>query len=233
MTATRSASGRAAISRYAEFVSNGCNVHCRPSMRPDRARRHLSRHRHTVGVRRREQLELPAPAVAAHLHERERQRPSRLFGHAAEDRELGVDIGEVGDDLQHAPTRLADRPRDADQLVGVRRERRRVVALARAVVERPRRREPERTGFDCLASEPGHRLDVALGRGFASRSSLPHHVQPQRAVRHLNRDVDVERPTVERVHELGETTASSRRDPRAGPCPGMSSTPSISSMSRW
>ena len=37
-----------------------------------------------------------------------------------------------------------------------------------------------------------------------SRAALPHHVQAQRAVRHLHRDVDVERPAVERVHELGE-----------------------------
>ena len=43
--------------------------------------------------------------VAARLHERERQRPARLLGHAPEDRELGVDVGEVGDDLQHALAR--------------------------------------------------------------------------------------------------------------------------------
>ena len=49
-----------------------------------------------------------------------------------------------------------------------------------------------------------HRVDVVGGRGLAPRAALPHHVQPQRAVRHLHRDVDVERPAVERVHELGE-----------------------------
>ena len=51
---------------------------------------------------------------------------------------------------------------------------------------------------------PRHRVDVVGRRGFAARAALAHHVQPQRAVRHLHRDVDVERPAVERVHELGE-----------------------------
>ncbi len=157
-----------------------------------------------VGVRGGQQLELAAVGVAAHLHQRERHRPARLLGHAPEDRELGVDVGEVGDALQHALAGGADRPRDADQLVGFGRERGCELTLARAVVERARRGEPERAGFDALTRDPRHRLDV-VGRGdFPAGAALPHHVEPQRAVRHLHRDVDVEGPPVERVHELGE-----------------------------
>ncbi len=145
-----------------------------------------------------------APTVAAGLHERERQRAARLLRHAPQDRELGVRIREVRDDLQHALAARADRLRDPDQLVGLGRERRRGLAPAGAVVQSPRRREAERAGLDRLSRQLRHERYVLGARDFALGAALPHHVQPQRAVRDLDRDVDVEGPAVERVHELGE-----------------------------
>ena len=45
--------------------------------------------------------------------QRERQRPARRLGHRAEEPELGVDVVEVGHDLQHAGAGGADGPGDA------------------------------------------------------------------------------------------------------------------------
>ena len=52
--------------------------------------------------------------------------------------------------------------------------------------------------------ERGHRGDVVGRGGLAVGAALAHHVEAQRAVGHLSGDVDVERPAVERVEELGE-----------------------------
>ena len=77
-------------------------------------------------------------------------------------------------------------------------------ALAGAVVERAGGREAERAGLDGLGRRSGHGLDVLGGGRLAVGAPLPHDVQAQRAVGHLERDVDVERATVDGVHELGE-----------------------------
>ena len=195
ITATRSASGSAAISRYTGFVSSGCSVHCKPEQEPDGARRDLAGHRHAVGVGRREQLELAAPAVAAHLHERERQRPARLLGHAPEDRELGVDVGEVGDDLQHAPTRLRRSPRAMPTSSSASAVS--VGVCSPLLVRWLSVREvenPSAPASIALAREPAIASMSSAVAGLAPGAALAHHVQPQRAVRHLHRDVDVERP---------------------------------------
>ena len=122
---------------------------------------------------------------------------------------------------------------DADQLVGLGGERRRGLARAGAVVERARRGEAERAGLDRLRA--ASRAIAAMssgGRRLAPRAALAHHVQPQRAVRHLH--ARRRRRTGGRRARRGTrgTTASSTPGPRASTAPGMSSTPSISSMSR-
>ncbi len=170
----------------------------------DRAGSDLPRHRQAIGIGGRQQLELAPVGVTAHLHERERHGPARCLGHSPEDRELLVDIREVRHPLQHALAGRADRARDAEQLAGLRGERRCEVALARTVVQRAGGREAERAGLDPVTSESGHGLDVVRGGGLAAGSALPHHVKPQRSVRDLHGDVDVERPPVEGVHELRE-----------------------------
>ena len=232
MTATRSASGSVAISRYTRFVSSGCSVHCKPEHEADRPRRDLARHRHAVGVRRGQQLELAAVRVAAHLHERERQRPARLLGHAPEDRELGVDVGEVGDALQHALARLADRARDADQLVGLGGERRRELTLARAVVERARGGEPERAGLDRPRARC--RAIAAMSSAVAASRRAPR--SPITCSRNAPcgtctaTSTSNGRPSSESMNSGNDCQFHAR--PSCSTTPGMSSTPSISSMRR-
>ena len=87
----------------------------------------------------------------------------------------------------------ADRPRDADELVGLAVS---VGVSSPLLVRWLSVRDvvnPSAPASIALARERGHRLDVVGGRGLALRAALAHHVQPQRAVRHLHRDVDVER----------------------------------------
>ncbi len=202
-----------------------------PEQEPDRARRDLSGHRDTRGVGLVEQLELSPVPVAAYLDEGERQRAPGFLRHAPEDRELGVDVGEVGDHLQHAPAGRTDRPGDAHQLVGLGGQGGRVLTATRAVVQRARRREPQCTGFDRAVREIAHRRDVVGGGALAPRTPLPHHVQPQRSVRHLQRHVDIERSRAERVRNSGNDPQFHAR-PSCSTVPGMSSTPSINSMRR-
>ena len=114
----------------------------------------------------------PSPRTCT--SENDSGRPD-VSGHAPEDRELGVEVGEVGHDLQHSLPRPADRLRDPDQLVGLRGQCGRVLAFAGAVIERPRRREAEGSGLDCLAVrvEPSRRCRarVATSR-LAPRSPI-------------------------------------------------------------
>jgi hypothetical protein len=112
--------------------------------------RHLGGHGHALGVGPGQQLQLPAPAVAAGLHQGERQRPPRLLGHAPEDAELGVDVPEVGHDLEDALAGGPDGTGDAHELVGSGRERGSGLAPAGAVVERAGRGEPQRAGLHRL-----------------------------------------------------------------------------------
>ena len=73
-----------------------------------------------------------------------------------------------------------------------------------SVVAGAGRGEAEGAGLDALAGEFGHQRDVVGGGVLVVRAALAHHVQPQRAVRHLGADVDVVRPLVDGVEELGE-----------------------------
>ena len=64
--------------------------------------------------------------------------------------------------------------------------------------------KPMAPASTACAGQRRHRLDV-VGRGhLALGAALPHHVEPQRAVRHVGGEVDVVVAAVERVEELGE-----------------------------
>ena len=124
--------------------------------------------------------------------------------HLAQRVELVVDVEEVGHHLQHAGAAGADPFGDADEFGrrggecrGVRTGRGLVIAgAAGGEAERPR--------LDALPGEFGHERDVFGCRVLVVRTALAHHVEPQRAVRHLRSDVDVVRPLVDGVEELGE-----------------------------
>ena len=87
-----------------------------------------------VGVGLVEQLELPRVLGGVDARQRERQRPAGGLGHRPEQAELGVDVVEVGHDLQHAGAGGADGAGDAEQLVGVGGEGGRELAVGAAVV---------------------------------------------------------------------------------------------------
>ena len=64
--------------------------------------------------------------------------------------------------------------------------------------------KPERAGLDRRGRDATHRDDLVGGRRIAVRAALAHDVEPHRAVRHLGRDVDVVRVTLDRVEVVGE-----------------------------
>ena len=164
------------------------------------------RHRHAVGVRLVEQLELPAPAVAAHLQRarttaagptprpcagrsrtRRRRRRSR--------RRPAARRWPVAPIARAMPTSSSA----SAVSVGVNSP------LLRAVVERARRREAERAGLDRLARERGHRARCRRGVAVSRRAPRsPITCSRSAPCGTCTRDVDVEGPAVERVHELGE-----------------------------
>ncbi len=175
-----------------------------PEEQADRPGGDLAGHRDAGGVGLLQQGELAAPPVAPGLDQRERQRATGLRRHPPEDPELHIDVREVRHDLEHALPGGADGAGDADQLVGLGGQGRRRLALAGAVVERARGREPERPGGHRLGGQRRHRRDVVGGGGLAGGAALAHHVEAQRPMGHLEGDVHVERAPVDRVHELGE-----------------------------
>ncbi len=98
-----------------------------------------------------------------------------------------------------------DRARDADQLVGGRRQARRRSPVCRPVRHGPRGREAEGARLDGLRGQPPHLPDLP-GRGprFVVRSPVAHHVPSQRRVGDLRRDVDRVRRRLQGVEVLGE-----------------------------
>ena len=148
-------------------------------------------------------------------------------------RQLVLGVDEVGDHL-HTPASVAPMsramPTSSSRVGG---ERRRRLAPARAVVERARRREAERAGRDAprRRARPISAISSGVAR-LAVGAALAHHVQPQRAVRHLGGDVDVVRAARRARRGTRRSSASFHESPSCSAAPGMSSTPSISSISR-
>src|SRR3954447_3990778 len=62
--------------------------------------------------------------------------------------------------------------------------------------------EAERAGAQGVGGQPMHRGDVLRGRGLAVDAALAHHIDAQRMMRDLCRDIDRARQAFERVEEL-------------------------------
>ena len=152
----------------------------------------------------------PRLGVVVVLGERERHRTVDRGGELAHPRHLALGRREVlaeragRRELEDPGAELAERAADAEQLVlrGERAGHR--LTVDRHVRDRARRRHAERAGFDRLAHDDGHRLDVGLGRGLVLRAALAHDVAAHRAVRDLRADVEHLRDAVDRVEVLGE-----------------------------
>ena len=139
-------------------------------------------------------------------------------------RELALGIGrvEIGDELDDAAARVLHAERDAQQLGLGGAQRRRRIALHRAMVERARGREAERAGAHRLGGQRAH-LRHLLGRRLLQLGgALAHDEHAQRAVRQLRAEIHVARPRVERIEILAERFPRPASAPRRAPrreCP--------------
>jgi hypothetical protein len=160
----------------------------------------------TVGrVDEGEEVAVGVDGLARTLQGGDRHRPAGGLGHRAEQRELTVEVVEVGHGLEHAHADGADGAGDAQQLVGAGGEARGHAAVGGLVGDGARGREPEGAGLDALGGEAAHPVDLVPGRhGGVVRAAVAHHVAAQRAVRHLGGDVDGLGSAVQGVEVLGE-----------------------------
>ena len=203
-----------------------------PEQQADGTRRTCAAHRDAVGRSRRRAIELPAPRrrrgsaparttavgptprpCAGRSRTRRRRRRSRRRPAARPGRSRPIASAMPTSSSASAVSVGVGSPRLVRWL------------SVREVVK------PSAPASIASAASSRHRRDVVGGRRLAVGAALAHHVQAQRAVRDLGGDVDVERARVERVQELGERLPVHVR-PSSSTAPGMSSTPSISSMSR-
>ena len=189
-----------------------------------------------VGVHRLEGGQHPAVVVTAARAggQRDRQRAAARGGHGPQRLGLLVELGEVGHDLQHAGAQPAEGGGDADQLVALGGERRRVLASAGAVVAGPRRgeaRAPPAATPSAASAAHRRRSRPRWGgrcgrrpahpwRGGAARRAAP----GRRGRCRAGRRSSASRYSPNVCHD------QSRPSWRAEP--GMSSTPSISSIRR-
>ena len=167
--ALRSAIGRPATSRYAGAPENGLNVVSEPEEDADRPRPDLAAHREAVAGRGRDpipEFEPRRPMVLG--RDGDGERAPRSVDHRPHQRELSVEIAEVGDDLEHAGA--TDGARNADEFLVRGAQRRRRLAPARAVVRRARRRESERSRRNCVTRDATHRVDVVGSGASAARA---------------------------------------------------------------
>ena len=189
---------------------------------------------HAVGVRLASSSveDSRVPGAGRDLGERHRQRTARGWHHVAERPELVVDVGEVGDHLQHAGAggpRAAAMPTSSSASavsVGVGSPR-----LVRWFSVRDVVKPSAPAATASAASAPIASISSARGR-LAVGAALAHHVQAQRAVGHLGGEVDVVRAARRARRGTRGSSATSHARPSCSAAPGMSSTPSISSMSR-
>ena len=101
-----------------------------------RARRDLPAHREPRARGGVEECQQPPPLLGTRvvLERRDRHRAPRDLDHLAQQRELRLEVHEVGDDLEDAAARGAQPARDPDELVARRGEARRVAAVGGAVL---------------------------------------------------------------------------------------------------
>ena len=154
--------------------------------------------------------EQACPLVIMTIGKRERQRHSGGLRHGAQHRELAIEIIEIGGELEHAGTiaieagNPAERRCDADEFLRLGPERWRRISLAGPVDLELGAAEPERALLDAGTGEPAHRRDVLVGGGLTRGTSIAHHEQAQRIVRHVDPEVDVMGDSVQGVEILAE-----------------------------
>ena len=147
-----------------------------PEQQADGPRRDLRGHRDAVAVRR------GRAARAGAASRRRASAPARTTAGGPDSSAMRRKIANSASTSVKSETTCstprpgrADRVRDADQLVGLGGQRRRRLAATRAVVQRPRGREPERAGLDRLRGELRHQRRCprrSRPRGCAPRSPI-------------------------------------------------------------
>ena len=148
----------------------------------------------------------PAVGTPVRLGQRHRERPARRGEQPVEHLELALGAGrvEIGDELDHARARVLHAERDAQQFRLRRAQRRRRVALHRAMVERARGREAERPVAHRLRRQHAHLRNLVRRRLLEPGRALAHHEDAQRAVRQLGAEIHVARLGGQRIEILAE-----------------------------
>src|SRR5690606_21896170 len=109
-----------------------------------------------------------------------------------------------GNELEHAPSGRPYCHGNLSQFFLAGGEGRRVLAVARAVIDRARGREAEGAGLQRFSDQPRHLPPVLGRRGFAVRPAFSHDVDPQRRMADLSGDIQVVVPLCQRIHVVGE-----------------------------
>ena len=118
---------------------------------------------------------------------------------------------EVRHDLQPAGAGLAHGLGDRRQLGLLGAQGRDAAAVGGAVIERARGREAERAGAQAFDGELGHAPAIRLGGRLAIGAALAHHIDAQRGVRHLGRDIDVVATRGDGIEVVGEAVPVPRQ----------------------
>ena len=178
-----------------------------PDQQADGARRHLGPDGQTVGHRRLNPAQQVAPGLgmAMALGQREGQGYTGARHHGAHQLELAVGVWpEIRDQLHDAMPGIGDAEGDGLELVRAGAQRRGRVPAGRAVVERARGREADRSGAHGLGGQRAHGGSVLGGGILQAGRPLAHHVEAQRPVGKLCAQVDVVRAPLDRVEILAE-----------------------------
>ena len=143
--------------------------------------------------------------MAVVLCQREGQGHAGARHHGAHQLELAVGVGpEVGDQLHDAMPGVGHTEGDGLELVGAGPERWGRIPAGGAVVQRPRRREPDGPVPQGLGRQGAHGRDVFRCGLLQAGGPLTHDVEAQRAVGELRAQVHVVRTPLHRVEILPE-----------------------------
>ena len=147
---------------------------------------------------------LPAHRIGRAVGQQEPDRPAGVLAQLRHPGEfLGLDV-EVAVHAERAVPQALQRRTDAEQFLHLGIAAGHHLAGRRLVRVGARGGEAERTGLQRLARHAAHRVDVVGGGLLAVDRALAHHVDAQRMVRHLRRDIDRARHAVQRVEVLRE-----------------------------
>ena len=184
---------------------------------PDRPGGHLGPDGQPVGRSLLNLCEEVAPRLGplVALGQRDGQRATRELHQVPDHGELGVGVGpEVRDQLDHPVAGVGHPQRDRLELVGPRPQGRRRVARGGAVVQRARRREPDRPRAQGLGGQRAHGGGVLLRRVLQAGAPLAHDEEPQCPVGELGAQVDVVRPAPRPRRGTPRRSPRSSRSPR-------------------